>query len=110
MNKRQAARDGDENSDPSNRRLLRPDGPLGPIAKLAGDLDWLAGQHEFRSLEPHLVLRRSDLGFDDLNGEILLVTAGEPGGARPDGFGALAEARCSAGGYERPSFSGFNRP
>jgi len=70
-NKRQAARDGDENRDPSNRRLLRPDGPLRTLAQLPGDLDWLAGQYQPRGLEQDLVLRRADLGLDDLDRELL---------------------------------------
>jgi len=47
-------------------------------------------QLPLRGIEEHLVLRRSDLGFDDLDGEVFLVAASEPGGAIPDGLGARA--------------------
>jgi hypothetical protein len=44
----------------------------------------------FAAIEDNLVLRRSDLCFDDFDGEFFLVAAGEPGGAIPNARGALA--------------------
>jgi hypothetical protein len=58
------ARDADDG------RLLRADDPLGALAQLPRDLDRFAGQHQPRGLEQYLVLRRSDLGLNDLDREI----------------------------------------
>lgn len=49
----------------------RPDRPLRPLPQLPRDLDRLTGQHELRGLEQDLVLRRADLGLDDLDREVL---------------------------------------
>ncbi len=51
-------------------------GPVGRMidsarAQLARDLDGLAAEYELRGLEPDLVLCRADLGFDDLDREVL---------------------------------------
>ena len=61
----------------ARHRTRRPDRPLGPLSQVPRNADWLAGQHEPRSLEPDLVLRGTYLSFDDVHGEILPVAAGE---------------------------------
>src|SRR5262249_32166464 len=71
------------------RASSRPDRPLGHVAEPPRDLDGFAGQRPRRGLEQDLVLRRSNLGLDDLDGEILLAATREPGGAVPDTEGAL---------------------
>jgi hypothetical protein len=45
--------------------LRRPDCALGPLVQAAGDLDGIAGQHEFRRLKECLLLRGPDLPLDD---------------------------------------------
>jgi hypothetical protein len=50
--------------------------------------DWLRiVQHQLGRLEQHFVLGVANLGLDDFDGQVFLVTADESGGAIPDGFG-----------------------
>jgi len=48
--------------------LLWPNGPLGAVTELPGDLDRIATKHEPRGVEQDFVLGGADLGLDDLNG------------------------------------------
>jgi hypothetical protein len=61
--------------------LLRADRALGLVPEVPRDLDRLAAQHQPRGLQEHLMLRRSDLSLNDLDGEILPTQ--QPGHAVP---------------------------
>ena len=67
----------------------RPAGPLSHLAQLPRDLDAARRRSaQAARVEEHFVLRGPDFGLDDLDGQILLVTAGEAGGAiRGDSWG-----------------------
>ena len=67
----------------------RPDGPFGHPTQLSRDLDRLVAKYHRRGLEQDFVLCRPDLGLDDLDDEILLVAAREPGGAIPNADSTL---------------------
>src|SRR5262245_12992785 len=73
----------------SRRPSTRPDRSLCSISQLPGDLDRLPAQHQLRSLEQHLVLRRTDLCLDDLNGEILALTGDQSRDAIVDARSSL---------------------
>ena len=72
------------------RAALRSDRPFSQPTQMSCDLNRvLIRQHELRSLEQHLMLRRADLPLDDVDGQVLLVATGEPGCSVPEGDGAL---------------------
>jgi hypothetical protein len=54
--------------------LLRSDRPLSHVVQVPCDRDGLVvRQHEPRSLEQHFMLRTSNFGLKDLNGQVTLL-------------------------------------
>src|SRR5262249_60479227 len=51
--------------------------------------DWIPAEYELRGLKQHLLLRRTDLCLDDLNGEILALTGDQSRDAIVDARGSL---------------------
>src|SRR5262249_335659 len=66
----------------------RPDDLLCPLPQLPADIDRFAAEHESRGLEQHLVLRRPNLGLDDLD-EVSLLAADQAGDPIPAAHGAF---------------------
>jgi len=57
-------------------------------------------EHQLRGLDEYLVLRGSNLGLDDLDCQVFLPAAGEPGGAIPNAGRALVEIHGSKDGMK----------